>query len=66
LERSAALERRDDPADLADARFALARALRAGARDPQRAATLARAARDAFGAGHEQDVAAIDRWLAER
>jgi tetratricopeptide (TPR) repeat protein len=66
LERSVSFERRPDPAEFAKARFTLARALRAAARDPERAMTLARAARGALGPGHDALIAAIDRWLTER
>jgi tetratricopeptide (TPR) repeat protein len=68
LERSVSFEHRSEPGDLGLARFALARALRTAGRTPERAAELARSARAEFAAlpGFEKEVAAIDRWLAER
>jgi hypothetical protein len=66
LERSLSFERRPDSAELAKARFTLARALRAAGRDPERAMTLVRGARSGLGPGHDTLTAAIDRWLAER
>jgi hypothetical protein len=68
LERSVSFEHREDPSALAAARFALARALRAGGRDPERATELARTARATYGRTpkYEKEIAAIDRWLAQR
>jgi hypothetical protein len=54
------------PRDLAETRFALARALRDAGRDRERARSLATQARDGFaqsGAAKER-VAAADVWLA--
>ena len=66
LERAVALATKgDDPADLAGARFALARALGAGG-DPQRARTLATAAQQAFAAAgkdHAADAKQVADWL---
>lgn len=56
-----------EPLELADVRFSLARALRAGGeRPPTRARTLAREARADFASVHMDDrVATIDAWLRE-
>jgi tetratricopeptide (TPR) repeat protein len=64
LEEALAL-RAQDPFGLAETRFALARALAAGARDDAQARALARAARDAFATlgGFARQVAEIDAWL---
>jgi hypothetical protein len=66
LERDATLVKRD-PQELAWARFALARALRIAGRDPERALSLAREAREGLrGApGRREEVAAVDAWLAD-
>jgi tetratricopeptide (TPR) repeat protein len=68
LERSVSFERRFDPTELAAARFALARALAAGGRDPARAVALAQDARAAYAARarFETEVALIDAWLSGR
>jgi tetratricopeptide (TPR) repeat protein len=68
LERSASLEHRQEPAHLAEARFALARALSEAGRGGARAEALARRARDDLAAmpRREREVAAIDAWLARR
>jgi tetratricopeptide (TPR) repeat protein len=67
LERSVALQHRQDPGDLEEARFALARALRVAHRDGARAEALAQGARNVLRGlhGREKDVAAIDQWLRE-
>jgi tetratricopeptide (TPR) repeat protein len=68
LERSVALDRRQDRADLPRARFTLARALRIARRDPERAESLARSARTELAEVPrlDKEVAAIDAWLAPR
>lgn len=60
------LQRRHEPATLAFARFALARALRAADRDPQRARALAAEAREGMRdlPGLARRLAAVDAWLA--
>jgi tetratricopeptide (TPR) repeat protein/predicted Ser/Thr protein kinase len=52
--------------DVAAARFALARALRAAGREPARARSLAAAARSGFGATRARERAEVDAWLASR
>jgi tetratricopeptide (TPR) repeat protein len=66
LERSVAILRREGPADLAVARFALAQALRAIGRDPVRATALAQSARADLAnlVGKDSEVAAVDAWLS--
>ncbi len=66
LERSVSLTKRDPAADLALARFALARALSAAKRTPERARELAVSAQRDLRAtpGMERPAAAVDRWLA--
>jgi tetratricopeptide (TPR) repeat protein len=68
LEQSIALPRRAELWELPAARFALARALAAAGREPTRARELARAAQDGLRGvpGREQEVATIERWLAQR
>ena len=54
-----------DPAELARARFVLARALVASGADEARAQTMAAASREIYveaGPGRREDVEAIDRW----
>jgi tetratricopeptide (TPR) repeat protein len=67
LERALALRQATagDPVELARTRFALARALRASRRDPERVRTLAQAARAAYAgrAGQESMVAEIDAFV---
>src|SRR5262249_24877420 len=56
-----------EPSDLAEARFALARALGRDGEHRQRAMLLASSARDIFAAAgpvHHEDVSAVDAWLA--
>jgi tetratricopeptide (TPR) repeat protein len=67
LERSTALDRRTDPADLPLARFALARALLGSPSERTRARELARRALDGLRGlpGRNGDVATVERWLAE-
>jgi hypothetical protein len=60
------LEKQGAPEDLADARFALARALWEGVRNRGRALTLARQAREGFartGDVRREDLAKVDQWL---
>jgi tetratricopeptide (TPR) repeat protein len=52
------------PEDVAEARFALARALDAAHRDPARARTLAEQARETYRARRPDDLAEVERWLA--
>ena len=67
LERAVAIRGSADgePADVGDARFALARALVAAGHVTERAASLARQARQDFehGQGARSRVAEVDRWL---
>ncbi|MGN6104343.1 MAG: tetratricopeptide repeat protein [Kofleriaceae bacterium] len=65
LERAVAMRTKDsgDPSELAESRFALARAL---GRSSPRAASLAAQARDAYraaGAGYARQLAEIEAWL---
>jgi hypothetical protein len=66
LERSVSLSKREEPADLAFARFALARALAGAKRDPDRArelaATALRELRAAPGMGRQ--AGEVESWLA--
>ena len=58
-----------DPVDLADARFALARAQWEAKRDRPHAIDLARQARDAYANApdaHDAERAEVDTWLGER
>ncbi|MCA9686136.1 MAG: tetratricopeptide repeat protein, partial [Myxococcales bacterium] len=58
-----------EPTDLAETRFALARALAAGEGDPARARELATLARDAYAADGDKSKATqaeVDAWLAAR
>ena len=69
LERAVAMREHDhgDATDLAESRFALARALPAS--EHARAVQLATAARDAYrtaGAGYATRLAAVEAWLARR
>ena len=67
LERSVSLTKRDPATDLALARFALARALSAAKRTPERARELAVLAQGDLHAapGMEPEAAEVDRWLAQ-
>ena len=59
------LDDRTFPLDAARTEFALARALRVVRRDPDRASTLVKHARERFqAAGSHDEVAQVDRWLA--
>jgi tetratricopeptide (TPR) repeat protein len=66
LERSVSLSKREEPADLALARFALARALAGAKRDPDRARDLAETAlRDLRAApGMDRQAGEVESWLA--
>ncbi|MGO9708574.1 MAG: protein kinase domain-containing protein [Polyangiaceae bacterium] len=68
LERGLTLTKRVTPTDLALARFALAKALRAGKRDPARARDLATQALDALRAtnGMERFAIEVTAWLARK
>jgi tetratricopeptide (TPR) repeat protein len=66
LERSVSLSKREEPADLALARFALARALAGAKRDPERARNLAETAlRDLRATlGMDRRAAEVEAWLS--
>jgi tetratricopeptide (TPR) repeat protein len=66
LERSVSLTKRQTPRDLSLARFALARALAAAKRDPDRARDLAETARRELRAarGMEREAAEVEAWIA--
>jgi hypothetical protein len=65
LERSVSLTDRQVHADLARARFTLARALVAAKREPERARTLAETAREDLRKtpGAERDASEVARWI---
>jgi tetratricopeptide (TPR) repeat protein len=65
LERSVSFTNRQVPADLARARFTLARALVAAKREPDRARTLAETARDELRKtpGGEREASEVARWI---
>jgi tetratricopeptide (TPR) repeat protein/predicted Ser/Thr protein kinase len=65
LERSVSFTTRQVPADLARARFTLARALVAAKREPDRARTLAETARDELRKtpGGEREASEVARWI---
>ncbi len=66
LERSVSMSKREEPADLALARFALARALAGAKRDPDRARELAESAlRDLRAApSMQQHAGEVEAWLS--
>jgi tetratricopeptide (TPR) repeat protein len=67
LERSVSLTTRYQTMELAEARFALAKALRVAGREPARARELAESAREELrkAQGTADDVAEIDKWLQQ-
>jgi tetratricopeptide (TPR) repeat protein/predicted Ser/Thr protein kinase len=68
LERGLTLTKRDTPTDMALARFAMAKALRAAKREPERAQELASEALEALrgAAGMERAARAVAAWVERK